>query len=101
MTELARCPCGEVPEEVEIINCDERWIGTWIQASGDCCLGWIVEGGTGRTSPEQMKAYAVLVWNRQHRDDRYNDAIHDALLEMGPENPAYSAVAKLLDSNGA
>ncbi len=92
---LARCPCGEVPDEVGTmsgVSSKHAWVG------GNCCGEWFVEFRTNYEpigSPERM-ALATKAWNKANRGG-LRDHFHelDELIQEARDQDA--KVAKWWD----
>ena len=65
MTDVKRCPCGEVPEQLDVE--DNGQVGTYALAVPSCCSVWKVEFMTHhRGIPEQF-VLAREAWNEAPR----------------------------------
>ena len=67
MTELKRCPCGEIPERLVLEDANQG--RKWAWASGSCCTGWYVEFCTGYHPIDSKECidYATEAWNEAPR----------------------------------
>lgn len=64
--ELKRCPCGEVPKKVYIIESNSS---KYMYVVGECCGEWMVEFSTNYhpADTSECKALAVEEWNNAKR----------------------------------
>jgi len=80
MTTLKRCPCGEVPESVDIQDAGQG--GKWAFAVPSCCGEWMIEFKTQYKpldSPE-CEGLADAAWNNAPRGD--SEAIPDHICGL-------------------
>ena len=63
MKELFRCPCGELPERLNLSSNGQG--GKYACASGDCCGYWIAKFRTNNNGLDTNECYALAVaaWN--------------------------------------
>ena len=68
MTDLAPCPCGEIPEKL----CIATESGRWGQVTGYCCGAWSVEFRAGYKDLDdpECRARAEKAWNEAPRAKR-------------------------------
>jgi len=69
MSELKRCPCGEIPDQLSVAFNGQG--AKWATASGDCCGFWEVEFRTEYESIESDKCnqFAQQAWNDAKRHE--------------------------------
>ena len=63
MHELARCPCGEIPERL----CISPGGYNMSLVSGYCCGDWGIEFRDDRKSGNDLRALAEKAWNSAPR----------------------------------
>lgn len=60
MTELKQCPCGQTPSFLHVVD---TMSGKWINATGDCCGAWSVEGRNDYAIDTKRYENAIKAWN--------------------------------------
>lgn len=60
MTNLKKCPCGEVPERLVIV---EGSTCKYAMVAGGCCNEWHIEFRTGYESGDKLMELATAAWN--------------------------------------
>lgn len=67
MVELARCPCGEIPDSLGIISDQDR--PKWANVTGNCCSEWEIEFRANYcpTDSEECMQLAIAAWNNAPR----------------------------------
>lgn len=68
MVTLKRCPCGKVPDRLELM---EGGTYKWALAYPDCCQEWMIEFHKGwyyLHEPEVMDL-AIEAWNKAPRSE--------------------------------
>jgi hypothetical protein len=67
MTELARCPCVEIPDSLFITDGATY---RWRHVSGQCCNEWIIEVRVGSATGEEAETICEKAWNSAPRADQ-------------------------------
>lgn len=69
--ELKRCPCGEVPTTVYVVESNSS---KYMHVVGGCCGEWMIEFRTNYhpAGTSECKALAVEAWNNAPRGN-WND----------------------------
>jgi len=70
MNKLKKCPCGEVPEK---LNITEGYTLTYAFVAGSCCDEWMIEFRTVLYTPysDETMLKAIEAWNGANRG--FND----------------------------
>ena len=64
MTELARCPCGAIPDSLYITDGETF---RWRYVSANCCNEWIIETRVNAATDEECKSICEKAWNAAPR----------------------------------
>jgi hypothetical protein len=69
--ELKRCPCGEVPRQISIVDTGSA---KYMFAVPSCCSEWMIEFRTNyhHADTSECRALAVEAWNNASRGE-WND----------------------------
>ena len=72
MSKLKRCPCGEVPNKLEICTAGQG--GKWAYTYGDCCNTWEIEFRTQYSDIDSKECMELAIegWNAATRDKSLN-----------------------------
>jgi len=64
---LAACPCGKVPDLLDIVDANQG--GKWAYVQGSCCGQWAIEFRTQYAALEsdECKRLAAQAWNEAPR----------------------------------
>jgi hypothetical protein len=67
MNDLARCPCGAIPEALSIYDGGQG--GKWHYVVGNCCGEWMIEfrASYHAIDSDACKALAAAGWNAAKR----------------------------------
>ncbi len=70
--ELKQCPCGKIPERLDIISEHNR--PKWAYASPECCGEWMIEFRNQYDDVTSKESYrkAVVAWNETTRGGLVN-----------------------------
>jgi len=80
MKELKVCPCGEIPEALQISPSNTS---KWAYASGTCCGEWMVEFQTkyNLLGSTECMTLAIEAWNYAPRTQKIAQAIKAGLKQ--------------------
>jgi len=69
---LKRCPCGEVPASLEMIDTGQGF--KWMNVVGTCCGQWSLEFRADyHPDPDNRMPLAIECWNSADRCCELND----------------------------
>jgi hypothetical protein len=65
--ELAKCPCGAIPGELQIYDAGQG--PKYLMAQGSCCGEWMIEfrNGYNPTDDQDCMQRAIEAWNASPR----------------------------------
>ncbi len=71
MTKLKKCPCGEVPSELIIVDAMKG--GKWAYVYGSCCSLWMIEFNTlyYDVISDRCMDFAIKNWNATEREESF------------------------------